>query len=1037
MVTVSPAPAHALTSTTTGVSCLPLSLKVGQQTYCTVTVSSTGNPPGTVTMMTTPHGTFNPTSCTLGSPNGTAESCTVTYTPTTASPSTQSVGASYGGDPTYASSDSSTSGLNATVTVSPVQSSLIVNCPTATVPNAVICTATVSGYRPSGTVNFQNQGGTAAIKLPQPPYCVFVTPGQSSSTCQITITATGAGTATILGTYSGDNNNIAPSTYSATLTESQTTPTLQVSCVGPPFYAGQLTTCTASLMGSYNATGSITWASTDPKATFSAYTCQPSPSGSCGVQYTPTITAQVTASFAGDVNNRAVSAKITVTVNVVETIQLTVANTGPSAQITLSGCSVSPTSILADGTPYTFTASSGCSGIVASLPPAGASTRYLTAGGQNSITIGSCSSSSCQTFSATIYYQLLNTYEASPASPSSWSAPGTIHVSGTALGMSGQPVCTISVVTGGGQFSCQGWSDYNTQTTVGPLQTSQNLRWASAQSAFTDTSAGNIHTCSYYSQVLETFDYSLAGSTTAPSTPRLSYTTFGAATSTPLTGSESSIWLDTGSGWSVPSSLSGSTGTERWQTSIASGAATAGQSVPITYYHQFMVTFGFSVKGGGVDYLPPTASFSSFGATSKGTSGWADAGSTYNYTNPLAGSTSLERWMANSTGAQGKVTAASTVSPSFYHQFAFSMNFTVIGGGPYNNARLNFTSLGVPSLEQLSRSTSTFWLDASTNWAVSSLLPSSTPSEQWITTKANSGTALAPVTATYTYYHQFLGTLQYSILGPGGSPPVPSVNYTSVGFQRTASLTKTPTGYWMDSGSTWSSPTILPGTYDERWQSNMTLPGSATEPFVLDLRFTHQFFVAVGVNNPAAGSVANTDQWRNQGDSVILNATAAKQWSFAYWRGQTPFSYNGTVPLPAFVVLGPANETAVFYPGLTITTGNQGSVDYSFGTINGTVPVGGNSTIYPPPGRNVTLIVRPINVDIKFLGWTGLIHGAELESSVAITSPGHVQAAFSLDYGDIQVFFIASLVVFVSACYVFIVNRGYTPRMRQPKTPAA
>ncbi|HVC26822.1 MAG TPA: hypothetical protein VND40_01550 [Nitrososphaerales archaeon] len=934
-----------------------------------------------------------------------------------------------------------TSPPSLSVIISKFQSSLSLVCSQSTLPNPpnppAACTATVTGYFATGQISFQNAGGTATITVP--PSCALVAPTQTTSSCSITITATGAGSATIQATYPlGDSNNNPPSSpKDATLVVAPATTTVNVNCVGP-YFSGQQTTCSASVMGGDSPTGTILWQTDDPKGTFSANPCTLS-SGSCGVMYTPSISASITASYSGDNNNKQSSTTITISVNIVETIQITVANSGPVTQVSLSGCSVSPTSIQADGIPHTFQAASGCSGIVVSLPAATAATRYLSAAGQNSLTVGSCSSNSCAAFSATIYYQLLNTYQVAPASPSSWSTAGTINVSGTGLGLAGQPVCSIVVTTGTGEFSCQGWSDFNAQVTMGALQVpqNQNERWATGQSTFTDTQGGNLHTSSYYSQVLEDFQYSLVGSTTAPTTPQLRYVAFGANSTLPLTGSESLVWLDSGSSWSVPAALSGSTPSERWEGSVTAGAATAGQTVALTYYHQFDITFSFSVVGGGAAYVAPVVQFTSFGAPVRGSQGWVDAGTSYSFTNPLSGSTASERWF---TSTQSSVASApGTASAVYYHQYAFTMNFTVSGGGGYVNPRLNFTSLGGLSIASLNTTSGTVWMDSGAKWSASLLLPNSSPTERWVTKQVTSGTAIAPVVGGLLYYHQYLGTLRYSVLGGGGSPPVPSLNYTSLADASFAHLSESAATYWMDSGSSWATPLTTPGVQGERWLSNVTAPLVASAPFVTDVQYAHQFYVEVGVSTPAGGQVANSNQWVNQQGSVNLNATAAQSWSFGYWKGATAFSYNGTTRLAMLTVLGPANETAIFFPGLTITADDQGSVAYSYGTISGTIPAGSNATIYPPLGRNVTLIAMPKTVSIKFQGWTGGVVGRQLPSSlqydlqawVSIESPNVVHASFATDYVDIRTFAVASIGVFIAASFVFIIRRGFAPKRKQ------
>jgi len=314
---------------------------------------------------------------------------------------------------------------------------------------------------------------------------------------------------------------------------------------------------------------------------------------------------------------------------------------------------------------------------------------------------------------------------------------------------------------------------------------------------------------------------------------------------------------------------------------------------------------------------------------------------------------------------------------------------------------------------------------------MSAVLANSSPSERWVTKQVSSGTALAPVAGEFLYYHQYLGNLSYSIKGAGGSPPVPILNYSSLGASTLVPLNETANALWIDSGSFWIAPFTLPGHQGERWLSNVTASVITYTPFSQDVQYAHQFYVEVGVNTLAGGHVTNINQWEDQNASVVLTPVSAPGWTFAYWQGATAYSYNGTTRTPALTVLGPANETAIFFPGLTIFANNLGSVTYSYGTINGTVLSGTNSTIYPPPGRNVTLVAMPKTVEIMFKGWTGALTNAQLKSSVATASPATVHATFATDYSDIRTFTIASLVVFAMAAFILVVRRGYTPKVRQ------
>ena len=1000
------------------VSASPNPVTIGQATTISTTGSSRGSAPSTYAWTGLPPG--------CSSSNSTSISCT----PTGASGSPFTVTL------TITDSTMATSMASTPLNVNKFQSTMAIGCAPSPTPvgSPSTCTANVGGYgTPGGTVTFTQGGGTATTSLTTSTSCTL-----SSGTCQVTASTTGAGGANIGAVYSGDGNNLGTSA-ATTLSVSPIASTTSVICSPASLVVGQMSTCTAIVTG-YSPTGIISWSSSDRAGIFSANPCSLS-SAACGVTYTPTASATITALYSGDQNNIGGSGTFSITASVNELLQIAVANSGPATTVTLSGCSVSPTSIPADGLPHSFQASSGCSPITVTLPPATTNTRYATSGGGNSFTIGSCSSTSCQTFSATIYFQVQNGYQATPKNPSSWSSAGSIAVNGTSLGTPGQNVCSIVVSTGAGSFSCQGWTDYNTPAIMGVLPISQNQRWAPSQNSFADTTGGNQHNSNYFSQVLESFQYSLVGSSTAPTAPRLNFTTFGATNTVPLIGSASSVWIDSGSSWSVPAALAGSSSSERWDSLVSSGAATAGQTVSLVYYHQFSVNFGFSIIGGGNAFSTPSVSYTAFGVPASALQTWVDAGSSYAYSNPLQGSTAVERWFTATP--VGTISGSGTVVAFYYHQYAFALSFDVKGGGVYNNPRINFTTLGNTGLAQVNTTQATYWADSGTKWNVTPLLPSSSSTERWITQQVSSGTAAAPLQTQFLYYHQYLGTLLYSIKGTGGSPPVPSVNYTTFGASLVTPLPTAPGPFWMDSATAWHVPLLLPGGQGERWLSNVTSVLVASAPFQVDAQYAHQFFVEVGVSTAAGGAVANTNQWRDQGSSVILNATASHLWSFAYWKGFTPFSYNGTTLLANLQVTGPANETAIFFPGLTISTDSGGSVNYQYGTIKGTVPSGSNATVYLRPNQNITLTAVPSTVEIQFQGWTGGLSNQQLpvalslgapgksplQADFGIISPGYIHATFATDYNDIRVFAVAAIGVFIAACYIFIIRRGFAPKI--------
>ena len=339
-------PVFALTATTTTVSCSPSSGAVGFITACTAVLGGATPPTDTeLISFAQSGGTGSVASATCPLVGGT---CTASITTTgTGSPVIQ---ASFSSD---AKNQGSSGTFGITVTQSPT--STVASCvpSTVSVGASTLCTATVSGYNPGGSVTFSQLSGTASTSLSTPVVCTL-----SSGICQIFVSASGVGGANIVATYSGDQNNFA-SSGPATLTVSPTASTTTVVCNPATLVVGQSTTCTATVSG-YSPTGVISWQSSDRSGTFSSNPCTLS-SGTCSVSYTPSSSATITASYLGDLNNQGSAGSSSITANVNEMIQITVANSGPATSVTLSGCSVSPTTVPANGTPQSFQATSGCS----------------------------------------------------------------------------------------------------------------------------------------------------------------------------------------------------------------------------------------------------------------------------------------------------------------------------------------------------------------------------------------------------------------------------------------------------------------------------------------------------------------------------------------------------------------------------------------------------------------------------------------------------------------------------------------------------
>ncbi len=92
------------------------------------------------------------------------------------------------------------------------------------------------------------------------------------------------------------------------------------------------------------------------------------------------------------------------------------------------------------------------------------------------------------------------------------------------------------------------------------------------------------------------------------------------------------------------------------------------------------------------------------------------------------------------------------------------------------------------------------------------------------------GTASAPSTTTYTYYHQFAITPYYTVDGAGSPSATGAVHYTSNGASQSSAPTQGASGgtpIWADINTaiTYTSP--IAGATGERWQWLLAIQDSA------------------------------------------------------------------------------------------------------------------------------------------------------------------------------------------------------------------
>ncbi len=606
-------------STNTGVSCAPseYQLNSGTQVTCTADVYSSASPTGSVSFTSDPNSTdLNlPVSCNLQFLTDAEAQCIVTFTPGNPQPGPYSIFASYSGTTSYLPSEGGT-------TIDLKQASTTsVSCsanPVA-VASTTVCTATVTGANPTGTVTFTASESNAGSFSPSTAACTL----DSSGECNVRFSPSSVTNQTISAMYEGDDFNVG--SFSTTdLTVTKAHPSLTFVCNLNSIASGSGTDCTAQLIFGDNPTGSVTFTSSSTAGYFDPPSCglskeQCSTGYADGAAGTPTLTA----TYNGDANNYPATATFGLTIN-------------PAPTTTSVSCS--PDSVLAGvNTTCTVNVSYNIYQAYEAAPNPVGTVTFMSSSWTGSFTpLASCnlpsppSSAIFPSASCKVSYS-----DTTPASMVTITAnyhgdPGTQESYGTT---------TISVIK--------------------PLQVTLNLSPAKGSSS--------IAADNYF-----TIGYSLGG---VPKTLQVTGTsvTFGTDYSSVVTVSPESSASSSTNRWCITVY-----GGNCLQTSFQTGS---GPSVTqsYTYYDEFLVAFSYNIANTPAG-MPtnPTVSFTQAGGSATATalettspSAWVDAGSPVTYTDPISG-VSGERWIispsdAGTYAASTSLASSATLDPTYYH----------------------------------------------------------------------------------------------------------------------------------------------------------------------------------------------------------------------------------------------------------------------------------------------------------------------------------------------------------------------------------
>jgi hypothetical protein len=376
----------------------------------------------------------------------------------------------------------------------------------------------------------------------------------------------------------------------------------------------------------------------------------------------------------------------------------------------------------------------------------------------------------------------------------------------------------------------------------------------------------------------------------------------------------------------------------------------APMSENVGFTQQYEIAPTVSIVGGGTGYSPPILTYSSGGVTQTSslvgpaTSVYADSGTAWSVSGQLAGSTNEERWVTNQQ-TDGVVTSPMNPSLTYYHEFAISFSYSIIGGGAAPSPVVTFTQFGTPSSGTFGPGPSLYWLDAGSQYSIPGVLSSSNQAERWYASSTTiQGGVSSPVNVPLAYYHQFALDLSYSITG-GGNPPPPLLTGTSAGSAIDRPLTQQPTEYWFDAGTQYSVQSQVGSGLSDRWITAQQTTGTSTSGNTQTYSYQHQFNLQFSVWPTGAGTVSESSGWYDSGSQALVSSTPAVGYTFESWNSSNSAISisNSKSPSTQITVGSSGVVTAIFISSQTtisVSTGRTSTVVLSSSSLS---PTGASS----------------------------------------------------------------------------------------------
>jgi len=264
---------------------------------------------------------------------------------------------------------------------------------------------------------------------------------------------------------------------------------------------------------------------------------------------------------------------------------------------------------------------------------------------------------------------------------------------------------------------------------------------------------------------------------------------------------------------------------------------------------------------------------------------------------------------------QYTVDASHTFTAIFQAPTAITMtvSYQITGGGSPTAPTFTYTSGCQGKSQPLTATPTPLTVDSGSTWSVSPTpLLGSGSTERWTNSTTLNGRASAQ-TLSFMFYHQYLLTLSYGVIG-GGSPSPPFFTASYLGSTKQQVLSSSTIGYWFDALSTWAvTDPLTPVSSTERWFTSQVVTGTITAAQSTLFTYQHQYMLTMNPVDPVgSGTATPTTGWQSAGTSVPITATPSTGYDFSAWTGTGTGSYTGSNNPASVTMTAPLIETASF-----------------------------------------------------------------------------------------------------------------------------